>query len=96
MEDRYLELIDKSIGVTCNLPEVLRSINVGLLCVQRSLDDRPSMSSMVQMLGSEGALPQPKEPGFFTETNIHEANSSSSKHAPFSGNKSSLTFLEAR
>ncbi|KAJ9671852.1 hypothetical protein PVL29_025511 [Vitis rotundifolia] len=96
MEDRYLELIDKSIGVTCNLPEVLRSINVGLLCVQRSPDDRPSMSSVVQMLGSEGALPRPKEPGFFTETNIHEANSSSSKHAALLGNESSITFLEAR
>ena len=56
MEDRYLELIDKSIGVTCNLPEVLRSINVGLLCVQCSPNNCPSMSLVIQMLGSEGAL----------------------------------------
>ena len=96
MEDKYLELIDKSIGVNYNLSEILRSINVGLLCVQHSPEDRPSMSAVVQMLGSESALPQPKQPGFFSETKIHEANSSSSNHAAFSGNENSITFLEAR
>ena len=96
MEDKYLKLIDKSIGVNYNLSEVSRSITVGLLCVQRCPDDRPSMSTVVQMLGSEGALPQPKEPGFFSEMNIKEANSSSSNYAAFSGNENSITFLEAR
>lgn len=75
MEGRSLELIDASIGDTCNLSELLRSIHVGLLCVQRCPDDRPSMSSVILMLGSEGALPQPKEPGFFSETCILQANS---------------------
>ena len=56
MDYRYLELIDKSIGVTCNLLEVLRSINVGLLCVQRSPNNCPSMSLVIQMFGSEGSL----------------------------------------
>ncbi|KAJ9671850.1 hypothetical protein PVL29_025509 [Vitis rotundifolia] len=54
------------------------------------------MSAVVQMLDSEGALPQPKEPGFFSETNIQEANPWASKHATFSGNESSITFSEAR
>ena len=74
---------------TCNLSEVLRSINVGLLCVQRFPDDRPSMHSVVLMLGSEGALPRPKEPCFFTDRNMMEANSSSS-------NQPTITQLEAR
>ena len=39
MEGRSLELIDASMGGTCNRSEVLRSIHVGLLCVQRSPDD---------------------------------------------------------
>ena len=64
MEDKYLKLIDKSIGVNYNLSEILRSINAGLLCVQHSPDDRPCMSAVVQMLGSECALPQPKQPVF--------------------------------
>ena len=69
---------------------------MGILCVQRSPDDRPSMSAVVQMLGSEGALPQPKQPGFFSETNIQESNPLPSKHATFSGYESSISFLEAR
>ena len=51
MEDKYLKLIDKSIGVNYNLSEILRSINVGLLCVQHSPDDQPSMSAVVSNVG---------------------------------------------
>ena len=76
-------------GKTYNLPEVLRAINLGLLCVQRFPDDRPSMHSVVLMLGSEGALPQPKEPCFFTDKYVMETNS-------LSGTQSAITMLEAR
>ena len=89
MKDRSLEYIDASIGNTYNLSEVLRSINLGLLCVQRFPEDRPSMHSVVLMLGSEGTLPQPKEPCFFTDRSMMEANSSS-------GTQSAITLLEAR
>ncbi|KAJ0684554.1 putative protein kinase RLK-Pelle-DLSV family [Helianthus annuus] len=44
---------------------VLRSIHVGLLCVQRHPEDRPTITSVIHMLGSEGPLPSPKEPGFY-------------------------------
>ncbi|RVW68700.1 G-type lectin S-receptor-like serine/threonine-protein kinase [Vitis vinifera] len=93
MEGRSLELIDASMGDTCNLSEVLRSIHVGLLCVQRSPDDRPSMSSVILMLGSEGALPQPKRPGFFCETPMPEANSNPDASS-FSGNEGHDAILE--
>ena len=76
-------------GNACNLSEVLRSINLGLLCVQRFPEDRPSMRYVVLMLGGEGALPQPKEPCFFTDKNMMEANSSS-------GTQPTITLLEAR
>ncbi|KAJ9671906.1 hypothetical protein PVL29_025526 [Vitis rotundifolia] len=88
-EDRSSEFIDASMGNTCNLSEVLRSINLGLLCVQRFPEDRPSMHSVVLMLSSEGALPQPKEPCFFTDRNMMEAYSSSSTQP-------TITVLEAR
>ncbi|KAF7141462.1 hypothetical protein RHSIM_Rhsim06G0191200 [Rhododendron simsii] len=55
-EDRSIELIDPTSKDSCCPPEVLRSIHVGLLCVQQHPDDRPSMSSMVLMLGSEGSI----------------------------------------
>ncbi|KAJ9671893.1 hypothetical protein PVL29_025524 [Vitis rotundifolia] len=89
IEGGSLEFIDTSIVNTCNLFEVLRSINVGLLCVQRFPDDRPSMHSVILMLGSEGALPRPKEPCFFTDRNMMDANSSS-------GIQPTITLLEAR
>ena len=89
MEDRSSEFIDASMGNTCNLSEVLRSINLGLLCVQCFPEDRPNMHYVVLMLSSEGALPQPKEPCFFTDKNMMEANSSSSIQP-------TITVLEAR
>ncbi|THG17569.1 hypothetical protein TEA_004957 [Camellia sinensis var. sinensis] len=59
-------------------------------------EDRPSMSSVVLMLDSEGALPQVKQPGFFTERNVHEAGCSSSKNATVSANEITITLLNAR
>ncbi|XP_056693396.1 G-type lectin S-receptor-like serine/threonine-protein kinase At4g27290 isoform X2 [Spinacia oleracea] len=60
-----LELVDSSIEVCYNASEVLRSMHIGLLCVQQNPDDRPSMLSVVVMLDSDVELPQPKMPGFF-------------------------------
>ncbi|KAH7546556.1 hypothetical protein FEM48_Zijuj01G0213300 [Ziziphus jujuba var. spinosa] len=40
--------------------EVLRCIHISLLCVKQSAVDRPSMSSVVMMLGGEVALVQPE------------------------------------
>ncbi|XAR67511.1 Non-specific serine/threonine protein kinase [Bertholletia excelsa] len=94
-EDRLEELIDQSLR-NSSLSEVLRSIHVGLLCVQQSPEDRPSMASVVLMLGSESALAKPKQPGFFTERDIPEFYSSFSKDATFSGCEISLTLLNGR
>ncbi|CAL5393237.1 unnamed protein product [Camellia sinensis] len=95
-EDRSLELIDEALWDSCYLNEVLRSIHIGPLCVQQCLEDRPSMSSVVLMLGSEGALPWAKQPGFFTESNVLEAGCSSSKDVTASANEITNTLLNAR
>ena len=81
---------------SCNLSEVLRSIHVALLCVQHCPEDRPSMSSVILMLCGEGALPEPKEPGFFTERKLIETESSSSKHESCSVNEVTITMIEVR
>ncbi|GMP52705.1 hypothetical protein CsSME_00018415 [Camellia sinensis var. sinensis] len=80
-EGRSLELIDEALWDSCYLTEVWQSIHLGLLCVKQSPEDRPSMSSVVLMLGSEGALPQAKQPGFIIERNVLEAASSSKAKA---------------
>jgi hypothetical protein len=75
---------------------VLRCIHLSLLCVQQRPEDRPSMSSVVVVLGSESALPQPKKPGFFLEKKSNEAHGFSSKQESPSINEITNTLLEAR
>ncbi|KAL0745504.1 hypothetical protein Bca101_102000 [Brassica carinata] len=69
-EDQGLEIVDTAVIVDSSSPtfrprEILRCLQIGLLCVQELVEDRPMMSSVVLMLGSEGVLiPQPKQPGY--------------------------------
>ncbi|XP_024437019.2 G-type lectin S-receptor-like serine/threonine-protein kinase At4g27290 isoform X2 [Populus trichocarpa] len=95
-EGRALELVDDLIVETCNQNEVTRSIHIGLLCVQHSPGDRPSMSTVVLMLGGEGTLAQPNEPGFYTERKLIDASSSSSKQESCSVNEVTVTLIDAR
>ena len=95
-EGRATELMDPPVQNSIHLQQVLRTIHVGLLCVQQCPEDRPNMSSAVLMLGGEGALAQPKQPGFFTERNLPEAKSSQSEDETFSANMVTITVLEAR
>ncbi|XXG71257.1 hypothetical protein AAC387_Pa07g0552 [Persea americana] len=50
-EGTALELIDPALGGHFQQEQVLRCIHLGLLCVQEFPKDRPSMSSVVFMLG---------------------------------------------
>ncbi|XP_017980503.1 PREDICTED: G-type lectin S-receptor-like serine/threonine-protein kinase At4g27290 [Theobroma cacao] len=96
MEERPLELIDNALGNSYIVAEVLRCINVALLCVQRHPEDRPNMSMVLLMLSGETILPKPKQPGFFIERNLPLAYSKSVKHEPFSVYGSNITELEPR
>ncbi|KAK4605166.1 hypothetical protein RGQ29_013292 [Quercus rubra] len=95
-EGKPLELTDECLGQSSTLSEVLRCIHISLLCVQQRPEDRPSMSSVIVMLGSESALPQPKQPGFFLEKDSNEAHCFSSKQQSSSTNEITITLLEAR
>ena len=67
-EGKTMELMDACLKDSCVESQVLRCIQVGLLCVQKLPVDRPTMSSIIFMLGNEEAtLSQPKQPGFFFE-----------------------------
>ena len=95
-EDRLMELIDTALGQSVNSSEAIRSIIVGLLCVQQSPEDRPDMSSVVVMLGNEGALLKPKQPAFFTKEILHGADISSSSYPTISTNDLTVTEVVAR
>ncbi|XP_044502548.1 G-type lectin S-receptor-like serine/threonine-protein kinase At4g27290 [Mangifera indica] len=96
IEGRPVELIDKSFDESSALSEVLRCIHVGLLCVQQAPEARPNMSTVVLMLCGEGSLPQPKQPGFFTERNLTGSQSSSSKEKSCSTNEITVSLIEGR
>lgn len=91
-----LELVDEFLVFSSNTSEVLRCIHVALLCVQQRPEDRPNMSTVVQILCNENPLPQPKQPGFFMGKNPLEQDSSSNQVKAYSSNEISLTLLEAR
>ncbi|KAK2991260.1 hypothetical protein RJ640_018017, partial [Escallonia rubra] len=67
-DGRASELIDVSIRETCKRHEVVKCINVALLCVQEFPADRPTISNVVLMLanGSAALIPSPKEPAYST------------------------------
>ncbi|KAF2285911.1 hypothetical protein GH714_008907 [Hevea brasiliensis] len=96
MEERPLELIDNMLEESAAFSEIIRCIHVGLLCVQKRPEDRPNMSTVVLMLGGESSLPQPKQPGFFTERFTPEAESSSSNYRSTSTNEITVTMLDPR
>ncbi|MED6111860.1 hypothetical protein PIB30_056219 [Stylosanthes scabra] len=53
-EGRHVEVIDEYLKG--DLSEALRCVHISLLCVQEHAHDRPNMSSVVMMLGSEISL----------------------------------------
>ncbi|KAK7269915.1 hypothetical protein RIF29_22722 [Crotalaria pallida] len=95
-EGRASELLDENIQNSWIESEVSRCIHVSLLCVQQYPEDRPNMSSVLLMLGSEMEIPEPKQPGFFLVNRALQANSSSSQMQTESSNEISMTLLEAR
>ncbi|XP_073028999.1 G-type lectin S-receptor-like serine/threonine-protein kinase At4g27290 [Primulina eburnea] len=95
-EGRSLELMGSYPGISLCLSKILRSIQIGLLCVQQYPEDRPSMSSVVLMLGNEGVLPEAKQPGFFTERDVLKPETSVSSNVASSTNEVSITLLGPR
>ncbi|GMP52791.1 hypothetical protein CsSME_00018485 [Camellia sinensis var. sinensis] len=68
-------LKDPILGDIPSTHMLLRYINIGLLCVQESAADRPTMSSVVPMLSNELALlPSPKQPAFSTIKSVPDRN----------------------
>uniref|UniRef100_A0ACD5WKZ4 Uncharacterized protein n=1 Tax=Avena sativa TaxID=4498 RepID=A0ACD5WKZ4_AVESA len=65
-----LEVVDPSMNGCFSKEEVLKCVHIGLLCVQGNPADRPMMSMVVMMLGSETfSLHVPSKPLFGSRTN---------------------------
>ncbi|KAK3125321.1 hypothetical protein QOZ80_7BG0603330 [Eleusine coracana subsp. coracana] len=65
-----LSLLDEAVAGAGEFSgsEVLRCVQVGLLCVQERPEDRPHMAAVFLALGNPGAVvPQPRHPGFCSD-----------------------------
>ncbi|XP_065877262.1 G-type lectin S-receptor-like serine/threonine-protein kinase RKS1 isoform X2 [Euphorbia lathyris] len=71
-EGRALEIVDESVSAESNQEgEIERCIQIGLLCVQESAIDRPTMSGVLLMLSNDTPLASPKQPAFILKTNLY-------------------------
>ncbi|KAL8510784.1 hypothetical protein ACS0TY_017560 [Phlomoides rotata] len=76
-EKREMELMDPCYNSSYVELQVMRCIQIGLLCVQNVADDRPEMPYVLLMLSSENSvMPEPKKPGFF----LHSSSPSSQRN----------------
>ncbi|KAG7544621.1 PAN/Apple domain [Arabidopsis suecica] len=87
-----LEIVDHAIkDSSSSSQQILRCVQIGLMCVQELPEDRPTMSSVGLMLGRETeAIPQPKSP-------VETGSSSRGQQESESGTVPEMTlFIECR
>ncbi|KAL8467907.1 hypothetical protein ACS0TY_031232 [Phlomoides rotata] len=101
-EGNVVTSIDPKISSPSNEAEVVRCINIGLLCVQELPQDRPSVSAVLSMLSSEIIkLPEPKQPAFTTKSSRCDAGMAGTSYSQQSKsscslNNVTLTVVEGR
>ncbi|KAM5577694.1 G-type lectin S-receptor-like serine/threonine-protein kinase RKS1 [Rosa sericea] len=88
-EGRALEIVDTSLGESYPISEVLRCIQIALLCVQEYANDRPTMSKVVSVLGNDAALPSPRKPGFL----LKRSNYTSGDPSTSTGDANSINYV---
>ncbi|KAF8031430.1 hypothetical protein BT93_D0593 [Corymbia citriodora subsp. variegata] len=90
------DVIDESMDDSCYKEEALRCIQIGLLCVQEFVDDRPNMSAVVFMLANKDAvLASPKRPAYVFKSKHLGANLSASDGTA-SANDITVSTVEGR
>ena len=68
MATTVLGMMDPCMNTSFSESGVLRCIHIALLCVQENPADRPLMSSVVMMLGSDTVpLSAPSKPAFYVQ-----------------------------
>jgi hypothetical protein len=62
-------MIDDSLGRNYSETEVLKCVNIGLLCLQQNPIDRPTMSDVMVMLNGDASssIPPVARPTFFLD-----------------------------
>ncbi|KAK9092238.1 hypothetical protein Syun_027149 [Stephania yunnanensis] len=95
-DDRPFELVDHSMVNSFPEHEVAKFIQVGILCVQEKAKDRPTMSSVIFMLGNEATIPIPKQPAFVLTSKPNTLNASTMGTSSCSLSEISTGIVEGR
>ncbi|KAF2309177.1 hypothetical protein GH714_001053 [Hevea brasiliensis] len=95
-EGRALEIVGSSLKESCSPNEVLRCIQIGLLCVQENVLIRPTMSAVVLMLNGETTLPTPKQPAFIFRKSNNISNPSAERDGFLSVDEETITEVVCR
>ncbi|XP_022864068.1 G-type lectin S-receptor-like serine/threonine-protein kinase At4g03230 [Olea europaea var. sylvestris] len=91
-ENKALDIVDPILLESCKKSEVIKCINVGLLCVEEDPNNRPTMLNVVFMLSGEIAvLPIPNQPAF-----VMRKRSSSNQPGLFSNNGLTVSIPQGR
>ncbi|XP_059437859.1 G-type lectin S-receptor-like serine/threonine-protein kinase RKS1 isoform X2 [Corylus avellana] len=93
-EDKAMEIVDSLLGEQY-ANEISRCIQIGLLCVQEHATDRPTMSTVVWMLGNDTTLAYPKQPAFISKNTYNSRDRLISEGAS-SVNEVTITMINAR
>ncbi|KAJ8749114.1 hypothetical protein K2173_013721 [Erythroxylum novogranatense] len=94
-----LKLVDLAIMESAVKDQVLKCINVSLLCVEHNPCDRPTMSDVLSMLASDvNQLPSPKQPAFYNieRNSVIENSTKEQTQVNCSANQMSLTEMVGR
>eukprot|EP00261_Vitis_vinifera_P037175 XP_019078418.1 PREDICTED: G-type lectin S-receptor-like serine/threonine-protein kinase At1g11330 isoform X5 [Vitis vinifera] len=95
-DGRSMELMDPTLAISCSMSELTLCVQVGLLCIQESAEDRPTMSDVVSILSNERAiLPTPRQPAFCTLISV-QGTDSQMEEPKCSLNYVTLSVAEAR
>ena len=92
-----MEIVDPSLGELYLVNEVVRCIQIALMCVQEYATDRPTMSAVVFMLGNyDAAVPSPRQPAFLLQRTYTAGDPSPSTEGAKSMNDVTCTSVQAR
>ncbi|KAM3683589.1 hypothetical protein ACJW31_12G159600 [Castanea mollissima] len=94
-EDNSMKIVDPLLDETYPANEISRCIQIGLLCVQEHATDRPTMPTVVFMLGNDTHLPSPKRPAFIL-MGINNSTDRSTNATSNSINEITLSQIDGR
>ncbi|CAA7029723.1 unnamed protein product [Microthlaspi erraticum] len=91
-----MNVLDRDLADSCNAFEVARCVQIGLLCVQHEVVDRPNTLQVLSMITSATGLPTPKQPIFAVHSLNAESMSQSKSKDLISVNQLTQSAVQGR